>query len=110
VLKKRLFFAAGGIVLLLLVGAILAIGWTLTAPFQVSVGKPPADLDAEAVEFPSDSGATVHGWWCPIENGKGAVLLLPGIRANRLSMVDRARFLRRAGYSAMGIGGWRAFH
>jgi fermentation-respiration switch protein FrsA (DUF1100 family) len=29
------------------------------------------------------------------------VLLLPGIRANRLSMLDRARFLRRAGYSVL---------
>jgi fermentation-respiration switch protein FrsA (DUF1100 family) len=29
------------------------------------------------------------------------VLLLPGVRANRLSMVDRARFLRAAGYSVL---------
>ena len=53
------------------------------------------------VTFVSDSGANVHGWWCPIQNGHGAVLLLPGIRANRLSMVDRARFLRRAAYSVL---------
>jgi len=53
------------------------------------------------VTFASDSGANVHGWWCPTQNGRGAVLLLPGIRANRLSMVDRARFLHRAGYSVL---------
>ena len=53
------------------------------------------------VTFVSDSGANVHGWWCPIQNGHGAVLLLPGIRANRLSMVDRARFLGRAAYSIL---------
>src|SRR4029434_6926853 len=51
--------------------------------------------------FARDSGANVHGWWCPLQNRRGVVLLLPGIRANRLSMVDRARFLRRAGYSVL---------
>jgi alpha-beta hydrolase superfamily lysophospholipase len=65
------------------------------------VGKAPSDLSAEAVEFKSDSGAIVKGWWCPTINSRGVVLLLPGIRANRLSMVDRARFLRRAGYSVL---------
>jgi len=29
------------------------------------------------------------------------VLLLPGVRANRLSMVDRAKFIYRAGYSVL---------
>jgi len=77
----------------------LSAGWLLAHPVQTRIGNPPADLDAQAVTFASDSGANVHGWWCPIENARGAVLLLPGIRANRLSMVDRARFLRRAGYS-----------
>jgi alpha-beta hydrolase superfamily lysophospholipase len=65
------------------------------------VGKAPSDLSAEAVEFKSDSGAIVKGWWCPTINSRGVVLLLPGIHANRLSMVDRARFLRRAGYSVL---------
>lgn len=78
-----------------------AIGWALAAPVQISVGKAPSDLGAEAVEFKSDSGTIVKGWWCPTVNSRGVVLLLPGIRANRLSMVDRARFLRRAGYSVL---------
>lgn len=58
-------------------------------------------LNAQAVSFKSDSGANVTGWWCPISNDRGAVLLLPGIRANRLSMVEHARFLRHAGYSIL---------
>jgi len=70
-------------------------------PVQVRIGDPPADLNAEPINFESDSGANVHGWWCAVKNSRGAVLLLPGIRANRLSMVDRARFLRRAGYSVL---------
>jgi alpha-beta hydrolase superfamily lysophospholipase len=88
---------------LILVGTVCAIsaGWLLVHPIQTRIGNPPTDLNAQAVSFASDSGATVHGWWCPVRNNRGAVLLLPGIRANRLSSVDRARFLRRAGYSTL---------
>src|SRR5436190_1956494 len=80
---------------------ILAVGWSLAHPVQTRIGNAPADLNAQPITFASDSGANVHGWWVPTEDDQGAVLLLPGIRANRLSMVDRARFLRRAGYSIL---------
>jgi fermentation-respiration switch protein FrsA (DUF1100 family) len=98
--KKRVF-ALAAIFLMICITVPFAIGWALAAPVQISVGKAPSDLGAEAVEFKSDSGTIVKGWWCPTVNSRGVVLLLPGIRANRLSMVDRARFLRRAGYSVL---------
>jgi alpha-beta hydrolase superfamily lysophospholipase len=99
--NKEWLFALVAIVLIIGIAVPFAIGWVLAAPVQISVGKAPSDLDAEAVEFKSNSGAIVKGWWCPTVNSRGVVLLLPGIRANRLSMVDRARFLRRAGYSVL---------
>jgi alpha-beta hydrolase superfamily lysophospholipase len=98
--KKRVF-ALAAIFLMICITVPFAIGWALAAPVQISVGRAPSDLGAEAIEFKSDSGAIVKGWWCPTVNSRGVVLLLPGIRANRLSMVDRARFLRRAGYSVL---------
>lgn len=79
----------------------MSVGWWLERPVQTQIGNPAADLNAEPITFASDSGTTVHGWWCPIQNSRGTVLLLPGIRANRLSMVERARFLRRANYSVL---------
>ena len=97
---KRLF-AAFAILILITIICATGVGWLLAHPVQTRIGSPPTDLNAEAVTFPSDSGATVHGWWCPIQNAKGSVLLLPGIRANRLSMVERARFLHRGGYSVL---------
>jgi len=97
---KRLV-ALAGILLVLAIASIVCVGWILGHPVQARVGNPPADLNAETVTFKSDSGANVAGWWCPISNDRGAVLLLPGIRANRLSMIERARFLRRAGYSTL---------
>jgi fermentation-respiration switch protein FrsA (DUF1100 family) len=97
---KRLVAICATLLFVTVVGAI-SLGWMLGRPVQIRIGDPPADLSAQSVNFESDSGANVHGWWCPVRNSRGAVLLLPGIRANRLSMVARARFLQRAGYSVL---------
>jgi len=97
---RRLAAIVGALVVLTLAFAI-SVGWLLAHPVQTRIENPPGDLNAEPVTFASDSGAIVHGWWCPVPNANGAVLLLPGIRANRLSMVERARFLRHAGYSVL---------
>src|SRR5438874_10658071 len=97
---KRFAIICGTLIVVAIIGTI-SVGWLLAHPVQTRIGNPPADLNAQSVTFASDSGANVHGWWCPTQNSRGAVLLLPGIRANRLSMVDRARFLRRAGYSTL---------
>jgi fermentation-respiration switch protein FrsA (DUF1100 family) len=79
----------------------LVAGWALVRPIQAVIGKPPEELHAVPVAFPSDSGATLHGWWSPVATSGPAVLLLPGVRANRLSMVARAEFLKQAGYSVL---------
>src|SRR6266436_4936050 len=97
---KRLLFASATLLGIAVV-CVLSAGWLLAHPVQIRIGNPPADLNAQPVTFASESGTNVHGWWCPIQNSRGAVLLLPGIRANRLTMVDRARFLRRSGYSVL---------
>lgn len=85
----------------LFTAAIALTGWILARPHQCSVGAAPADLNAEPVSFDNERGIAISGWWCPVKNSRASVLLLPGIRANRLSMVDRARFLRAAGYSTL---------
>ena len=91
---KRLVAICAGLIGIAVLCAV-SMGWVLAHPVQTRIGSPPADLNAQVVTFASDSGANVHGWWCPLQNRRGVVLLLPGIRANRLSMLDRARFLRR---------------
>ena len=97
---KRLFaVAAAGVAGVALLS--LAAGWLLAHPVQERIGPAPPDLAARSVTFPSESGTTVHAWWCPVEHSPGTVVLLPGIRANRLSMVGRARFLRKRGYSVL---------
>jgi alpha-beta hydrolase superfamily lysophospholipase len=79
----------------------LYVGHALAAPVPAVLGAPPADLRVEAVEIPSASGSRLRGWLCAVPGSRGVVVLMHGVRANRLSMVDRARFLTRAGYSAL---------
>lgn len=86
---------AGGFVTLLLLGA------ALSAPAPALIGAAPPDLDCEPVRIPSDSGSRLAGWLVPGARGGGAVLLLHSVRSNRRQMIERARFLREAGYASL---------
>ena len=98
-MRRLVVIASAGIVLM---GCLaVAAGWILARPVQRPIGPAPIDLDARPVVFESTSGAEVHAWWCPVEGAAGSVVLLPGVRANRLSMVERARFLRQSGFSVL---------
>lgn len=83
--------------------AILAMGWSMSSPAPSVVGAPPnAVAGAEDVEIRSESGSTLYGWWLPARaRGGAAVILMHGVRANRLSMVNRARTLRERGFSVL---------
>jgi uncharacterized protein len=93
--------------ILALVGTIglgvggLIVGYLLSSPAHTMIGPPPADLGAEAVAFASGSGATICGWFIAGRPGGGALVLMHGVRGNRLPMVPRARVLRDAGYSVL---------
>ena len=92
---------------LILSGTILAalfvwgMGGVLVLPANHPIGNPPSDLHVENVTFPSASGATIHGWFVAGKPGKGAVVLMHGVHGNRMSLVARAEFLSRAGYSVL---------
>jgi alpha-beta hydrolase superfamily lysophospholipase len=58
-------------------------------------------LPVKAVQFQSYSGATVRGWLVSGQPGKGVIILMHGIRANRLQMMGLNQFLFRAGYSVL---------
>jgi fermentation-respiration switch protein FrsA (DUF1100 family) len=79
----------------------VAAGYALAHPYHRVIGDPPADLPADAVTFPSESGGEIHGWLLPHRESRGVIILMHGIHATRLSMVDRARFLHAAGYSVL---------
>jgi uncharacterized protein len=93
------------LVVLLVAGLVVlyAVGGALSRPVPVRIGAAPAELHAEAVAFHSASGSTIRGWLSRGTPHRGAILLLPGVRANRLSMIERARMFSAAGYSTLSI-------
>lgn len=88
------------IAILGLVGLWFA-GSLLITPAQTIVGTPPSDLSAQAVVFSDAAGEPIHGWFVAGAKGKGAVLLLHGVRADRRTMINRARFLHASGYAVL---------
>lgn len=72
---------------------------------MASVNQPvkscPVELKCENIEFSSDSGTTVKGWFVSGEKGQGAIILMHGVRANRAAMINRMKFLNTDGYSVL---------
>ena len=102
-MKKKLKIAAGFLLVAALAFVLFAWheGSVLIAPSNCNIGQPPADLPVASVQFPSSSGATVHGWLVSGQSRKGVIILMHGIRANRLQMMGLVRFLFHTGYSVL---------
>lgn len=81
----------GGAVIVWLTGTTLISG----AHYAVS-----NKANAQVVRLATSKRQPVEGWLMQ-GKGKGAVLLLHGIRADRRQMLARARFLHEAGYSVL---------
>jgi uncharacterized protein len=82
-----------------LCAAVIGVGLLLSSPATTAIGPPPPDLPAEDVAIVS--GAVLRGWFVAGRPGGGAVVLMHGVHANRLSMVERARLLHAAGFSVL---------
>lgn len=98
---NRKIAVAIALTILLSIITLWIIGGSLAAPQNQIIGELPSDLRGSNVEFKSDSGSMLHGWFIPGKIGSETVILMHGVRANRLSMLNRARFLNRAGYSVL---------
>lgn len=95
------------LLLIALITLVLSASWLvagrLLEPVQYFISKPNIGLPIESISLPSKSGSTISGWHIRSQLSKGVVVLLHGIRANRLDMLDRARFLSNEGYSIVMI-------
>jgi fermentation-respiration switch protein FrsA (DUF1100 family) len=100
-MKRKVSLTTIAVLLIVGVAAILIAGSALTAPAAQTIGNLPDDLNGSSVQFQSKSGSTIHGWYIPGRRGAGAIVLMHGVRSNRLSMLDRARFLSHEGYSIL---------
>jgi alpha-beta hydrolase superfamily lysophospholipase len=75
------------------------VGSELVRPVNHSVPLP-ADFPAQLVSLPG-AGHAVAGWWLDQGPRTPVVLLLHAIRADRSSMLSRARLLSRRGFSVL---------
>lgn len=98
---KKIIITILVLIPLLIIGGFWFAGSSLSTPMPVTVGNCPSDLTCENIEFSSESGANIKGWFLKGDEGKGAIVLMHGLRSNRLSLVERIRFLRKAGYSVL---------
>jgi fermentation-respiration switch protein FrsA (DUF1100 family) len=100
--KRRLAFAV--VLCAVLAGAVAwvlyFVGSELIKPARQAIPKPDFDAGYETVSFPSKSGATLKGWFNRGTRDPG-IVLLHGIRSNRTSLIERAKFLRKEGYSVL---------
>lgn len=85
----------------MLVGAVIGAGFYLSSPAPEHIGAAPADLPAETVTFVSGSGAQLNGWLVSGRPGGGAVVLMHGVRGNRLAMLRRARLFHSSGFAVL---------
>lgn len=74
-------------------------GSSLIAVRRQTVGDAPWP-QARTVSLPVGADMRVEGWYLA-GAGRGAVLLLHGIRSDRRSMMERARFLHAQGYAVL---------
>ncbi len=98
---KKVILGIFILVPLIVVGAFWFAGSSLTAAVNKEIGDCPSDLLCENVEFQSDSGSLIKGWVAKGEQGKGSIVLMHGLRGNRLGLVDRIRFLNKHGYTVL---------
>ena len=101
--RRTVAFGTVGAALLAGTGGVLALGEAMTRPALRDAGDPPAELHASAVRIATPSGGVVAGWFAAGKPGRGAVLLLHGVRGSRHAMSARALFLHRQGLATLAI-------
>lgn len=97
----RLIALIAAIGMMLALAAALLAGSMICAPAPAVVGAPPPDLAVERVSIESTSGSRLAGWFIAGKPHHGAVLLLHGVRGNRLAMLRRARMLSARGFAVL---------
>jgi pimeloyl-ACP methyl ester carboxylesterase len=98
---KRLALLLVALAILAGVLSVYWVGGRLAAPAPREIGALPADLPGRALKVISPAAGVLKGWLLPGRRDGGAVLLLHGVRASRLDMLGRARFLHAQGYTVM---------
>lgn len=99
--KRKVVLISLGVILCSTLAFVWKMGSLLCAPCPHKVGSLPHGLRGQNVEFFSNSGSKIRGWFLPGKKHHGAVILMHAIRGERSRMLERARFLNQAGYAVL---------
>ena len=94
---------------------LFAFGWVpyflggiaTTRRFQYNdrenAGLTPASLNLafDEVSFNAADGISLSGWWVPVANARGTVILVHGLNRSRIEMVRKTPFLNRKGWNSL---------
>jgi uncharacterized protein len=58
-------------------------------------------LPVRSVRFPATDGVSLRGWLIPAKRASATVVLVPGFKDDRMSMLPYARLLHQAGYQVL---------
>jgi hypothetical protein len=58
-------------------------------------------LPFEDAKFNGPDGTPLDGWWVPVENAQGTVVLAHGLNRSRIEMVKKLPFLHAQGWNAL---------
>lgn len=78
-----------------------AAGELLSRPTKRTLGAAPLALGADNVLLDQPGVGAVAGWFVQGAPGRGAILLLHGLRADRRQMLARAQLFKGLGYSVL---------
>jgi alpha-beta hydrolase superfamily lysophospholipase len=72
-------------------------------PDRENAGLTPAsfDLAYEDVTFRSADGTELKGWWVPVDEAVGSVVMVHGLNRRRVEMVKKVPFVHERGWSAL---------
>jgi len=99
---RRLGYALVAAAVLFIIGSWY-VAHRLTAPRHRSIGEPPADFsfNLESATLTTEDGLTLRGWLAPAGDTDRAIVLLHGYTGDRRTMLPRAKFFRRLGYTVL---------
>ncbi|MBX3617139.1 MAG: alpha/beta hydrolase [Nitrosomonas sp.] len=59
------------------------------------------DLDYSSISIPTNDGETLHGWWIPVMEAKGTILLFHGNAGNISHRINYLTMFRKLGYNTL---------
>jgi len=94
------------IFLVLLVGVPLGGSFLITNTRFSFPDPGPSDpvemgLDVTPVQFESEDGVQLYGWWNPSEGGWPVIVFVHGLNRSRIELLERAAESRRRGYGTL---------